>query len=90
MSAGSVIVVQVPKKNKPSISRRHTVGSESAPAAGDRAAVRAVLLHGNEKEAVMSSRQRFIFMPHIAVSSICPGLGPGNSSPPPSPPTLLS
>lgn len=83
MSAGSVIVVL--KKNKPSISRRHAVGSESAPAAGDRAAIRALLLRGNEKGAMMSSRQRFIFMPHIAVSFICPGLWPGNCRTPPPP-----
>lgn len=46
---------------------QYHVGSESAPSADDRAAIRAVLLHGNEQEAVMSSSQRFIFMLHIVV-----------------------
>lgn len=56
-----------PGENKLSISRWHVVSSESALATDDRAAIRAVLLHGDEQDAAVSSRDRFIFMPRIAM-----------------------
>lgn len=68
-----------PGENKPSISRRHVVGSESAAAADDRAAIRAVLLHGNEQEAGDDFQHEIhIHASYCCVIFICPGLRPGN------------